>query len=165
MSSRLESLPTEVLQLIFEGVKASEDYKHSSLSWSAGLDLTSKRCRSLVIQHQFRRLSFYVCDFEELAEELTDCTYTLRCSMSIYTVQRVYIEAHGSRYPALECERVVQLLQMFPNLRNLRIYVKNPKSFPDTFDQGVKEIFDVCCHERMEDFSGRYYNWWQGKAN
>jgi hypothetical protein len=159
MSSRLEALPTELLQHIFESVRASEDPKDGYPTSTECLGLTSKRFRSLVIEYQFRRLSFYVGSFEELAIALTGCIETLGRSKTIHVVRCVYVEASGSRYHALEGKRVVELLQMFPNMRNFNIDVKNPKYFPSSFGQGVNKIFGDCCHTMLEANDGCHSSW------
>jgi hypothetical protein len=91
MSSRLLSLPTELLQHIFDTVEASESYECQYIKTYVNLSLTNKRCRSLVTRYVFNQLIFRTVGFRELERKLVDCAQALSQSGCTHDVQSFHI--------------------------------------------------------------------------
>ncbi|CAD0096319.1 unnamed protein product [Aureobasidium mustum] len=77
MSSRPESLPTELFERICETVLKDQKRLNQNATPMLNLSLTSKKCRSRVTRYIFHELVFQG-DAQPLAGRLEDCVLTLK---------------------------------------------------------------------------------------
>ena len=171
MSSRLESLPTELLHHICDTVEASESYEGQHQEFFVNLSLTSKRCRSVATRFIFNQLIFRTVHLEVLLTKLADCARTLAVSGCIEDVQSFHITVGGPgyvcypirvRYGAQDGTRVAECLKMFPNISGVFMQLGQSSASPDAFIHEVTLPLgdgDV----GSEYTAGHYFCWWYKK--
>lgn len=159
MSSRLESLPPEILYEIYSFTYKSGSYRHQRQGTFLSLSLTSKTCRSYATPYIFRRLFFKEYSAGKLTKHLTECVQTLGRLGILHLVRSVDISfCRTNRFPKTRSTLVVELLRQFPKMTQL--YAQPRRVLTENFVAERKSILVDRAYRTDEEGHRRLmYRW------
>jgi hypothetical protein len=158
MSSPLETLPPELFTRILSTTSLSQTYPRQHHPTFLSLSLVSKICRSYCTPYIFTRLFFRESCLEDSETGVAKCIATLDRMGVLGFVEGVDVAvpmAKGNCEWGYEREKVVKLLEKFPNLRRLHIITGEVLSM-----EIVSEVQQILVHRRQSGAEPSNHYWW-----
>jgi hypothetical protein len=147
MSSPLETLPPELFTQLLSTISLSQTHPRHHHPTFLSLSLVSKTCRSYSTPYIFTRLFFNETCLEDSETGVEKCIATLDGMGVLGFVEGVdvVVPIVGGRCEwGYERERVVGLLEKFPNLRRLHVRTDEVLSM-----EIVSEVQQILVHRRQ----------------
>jgi hypothetical protein len=158
MSSPLETLPPELFTQILSTISLSQTYPRHHHPTFLSLSLVSKTCRSYCTPYIFTRLFFRESCLEDSETGVAKCIATLDGMGVLGFVEGIDVAvlmAKGNCEWGYEREKVVKLLEKFPNLRRLHIRTGEVLT-----KEVVSEVQQILVHRRQSGAEPSNHYWW-----